>query len=132
MSGSDDRTVKVLFRVVIVTVFNFINWVVLKKSCFTYPFSSKESKMIFIGPLVCVSGLGFEKYAFSAHDNQHRLLYQQVSRGLNFVAHIKMKIKTKFAISFPYLVKLNDNGSYDGLREPIRKLENHYHELKIY
>ena len=32
---------------------------------------------------------------------------------------------------FPYLVKLNDNGSYDGLREPIRKLENHYHELKI-
>ena len=24
---------------------------------------------------------------------------------------------------FPYLVKLNDNGSYDGLREPIRKLE---------
>ena len=33
---------------------------------------------------------------------------------------------------FPYLVKLNDNGSYDGLREPIRKLENHYHELKIY
>jgi len=42
--------------------------------------------MIFIGPLVCVSGVGFEKYAFSAHDNQHRLLYQQVSRGLNFVA----------------------------------------------
>ena len=33
---------------------------------------------------------------------------------------------------FPYLVKLNDSGSYDGLREPIRKLENHYHELKIY
>ena len=33
---------------------------------------------------------------------------------------------------FPYLVKLNDNGSYVGLREPIRKLENHYHELKIY
>ena len=32
---------------------------------------------------------------------------------------------------FPYLVKLNDNGSYHGLREPIRKLENHYHELKI-
>ena len=51
--------------------------------------------MIFIAPLVCVSGLGFEKYAFSAHDNQHRLLYQQVSRGLNFVALIKMKIKNK-------------------------------------
>ena len=33
---------------------------------------------------------------------------------------------------FPYLVKLNDNGSYDGLREPIRKLENHYPELRIY
>ena len=33
---------------------------------------------------------------------------------------------------FPYLVKLNDNGSYHGLREPIRKLENHYNELKIY
>ena len=33
---------------------------------------------------------------------------------------------------FPYLVKLNDNGSYHGLREPIRKLENHYPELKIY
>ena len=32
---------------------------------------------------------------------------------------------------FPYLVKLNDNGSYDGLREPIGKLENHP-ELKIY
>ena len=32
---------------------------------------------------------------------------------------------------FPYLVKLNDNGSYHGLREPIRKLENHYPELKI-
>ena len=27
---------------------------------------------------------------------------------------------------FPYLVKLNDNGSYHGLKEPIRKLENHY------
>ena len=26
----------------------------------------------------------------------------------------------------------NDNGSYHGLREPIRKLEDHYHELKIY
>ena len=33
---------------------------------------------------------------------------------------------------FPYLVKLNDNGSYHGLWEPIRKLENHYPELKIY
>ena len=33
---------------------------------------------------------------------------------------------------FPYLGKLNDNGSYHGLREPIRKLENHYPELKIY
>ena len=33
---------------------------------------------------------------------------------------------------FPYLVKLNDNGSYHGHREPIRKLENHYPELKIY
>ena len=33
---------------------------------------------------------------------------------------------------FPYLVKLNNNCSYDGLREPIRKLENHYPELKIY
>ena len=33
---------------------------------------------------------------------------------------------------FPYLVKLNDNGSYHGLREPIRKLESHYPELKIY
>ena len=33
---------------------------------------------------------------------------------------------------FPYLVKLNNNGSYHGLREPIRKLENHYPELKIY
>ena len=31
-----------------------------------------------------------------------------------------------------YFVKLNDNGSYHGLREPIRKLENHYPELKIY
>ena len=28
---------------------------------------------------------------------------------------------------FPYLVKLNNNGSYHGLRESIRKLENHYH-----
>ena len=33
---------------------------------------------------------------------------------------------------FPYLVKLNDNGSFHRLREPIRKLENHYPELKIY
>ena len=33
--------------------------------------------------------------------------------------------------NFPYLVKLNDNGSYHGLREPIRKLENHYPKLKI-
>ena len=33
---------------------------------------------------------------------------------------------------FPYLVKLNDNGSYHGLREPIRKMENHYYELNIY
>ena len=33
---------------------------------------------------------------------------------------------------FPYLVKLNDNGSYYWLREPIRKLENHYPELKMY
>ena len=38
----------------------------------------------------------------------------------------------KFAISFSlYFVKLNDNGLYHGLREPIRKLENHYPELKI-
>ena len=32
-------------------------------------------------------------------------------------------------------MKLNtkrDNGSFDGLREPIKKLENHYPELKIY
>ena len=33
---------------------------------------------------------------------------------------------------FPYLVKLNDNGSYHGLREPIRNLENHYPELRTY
>ena len=33
---------------------------------------------------------------------------------------------------FPSLVELKDNGSYHGLREPIRKLENHYPELKIY
>ena len=33
---------------------------------------------------------------------------------------------------FPYFVKLNDNGSYHGLSEPIKKLENHYPELKIY
>ena len=33
---------------------------------------------------------------------------------------------------FPYLLKLNDNGSYHGLRDPIRKLENHYPELRIY
>ena len=33
---------------------------------------------------------------------------------------------------FPYLFKLDDNGSYHGLREPIRKLENHYPELKSY
>ena len=33
---------------------------------------------------------------------------------------------------FPYLVKVNDNCSYHGLREPIRKLENHYPELKVY
>ena len=33
---------------------------------------------------------------------------------------------------FPYLVKLNDKGSYDGLKEPIRNLENHYPERKIY
>ena len=32
---------------------------------------------------------------------------------------------------FPYLVKLNNNGSYE-LREPTRKLENYYPELKIY
>ena len=25
-----------------------------------------------------------------------------------------------------------DNGTYHGIREPIRKLENHYPELKIY
>ena len=30
------------------------------------------------------------------------------------------------------MVKLNDNGSYHGLKETIRKLENHYPELKIY
>ena len=36
------------------------------------------------------------------------------------------------AQEIPYLVKLNDNGSYHGLREPIKKLENHYPELKIY
>ena len=31
-----------------------------------------------------------------------------------------------------FLIWSNDNGSYHGLREPIRKLENHYPELKIY
>ena len=40
---------------------------------------------------------------------------------------------TRFSPSvFPYLVKLNDNGSYHGLRELIRKLENHYPKLKIF
>ena len=33
---------------------------------------------------------------------------------------------------FPYLVNVNDNGSYHGLRKPIRKLENRYPELNIY
>jgi len=42
------------------------------------------------------------------------------------------KISAQEIRHFPYLVKLNDNGSYHGLREPIRKLENHYPELKIY
>ena len=39
---------------------------------------------------------------------------------------------TNEVVVFPYLVKLNDIGSYHGLREPVRKLENHYPELKIY
>ena len=51
----------------------------------------------------------------------------------NFYRPPKFQHK-KFAISFSLLilVKLNDNGSYHGLREPSRKLENHYPELKIY
>ena len=31
-----------------------------------------------------------------------------------------------------FLIKLKHNGSYHGLKEPIRKIENHYPELKIY
>jgi len=41
------------------------------------------------------------------------------------------EIRNQFFL-IKFLVKLNDIDSYRGLREPIRKLENHYPELKIY
>ena len=47
----------------------------------------------------------------------------------NFLRPPKFQYK-KFAISFFLFGQLDDNGSYHGLREPIRKLENHYPELK--
>ena len=63
------------------------------------------------------------------------VLYESVKRLVKTRKEDLNAFFTTFEISccvFPYLVKLNDNGSYHGLREPIRKLENHYPELKIY
>ena len=57
------------------------------------------------------------------------------NRNIFFTDHAAKKFFPTSKISaqeIPYLVKLYDNGSYHGLREPIRKLENHYPELKIY
>ena len=59
-----------------------------------------------------------------------RFLYPR--RREKFFSDLQNFSKRNSPWVFPYLVKLNDNGSYYGLREPIRKLENHYPELKIY
>jgi len=57
------------------------------------------------------------------------------NRDIFFTDHATKKFFPTSKISAQEIRRqffLNDNGSYHGLREPIRKLENHYPELKIY
>ena len=49
-------------------------------------------------------------------------------RREKFFCHLQNLSTRNSPSVFPYLVKFNDNGSHHGLREPIRKLENHYPE----
>ena len=64
------------------------------------------------------------------HVNNEQLFFEEIRK--KFFSDLQNFSTRNSQSVFPYLVKLNDNGSYHGLREPIRKLENHYHELKIY
>ena len=68
---------------------------------------------------------------FSGETSSNRDVFFTEDAAKKFFLPPKFQHKKSPSV-FPYLVKLNDNGSYYGLREPIRKLENHYPELKIY
>jgi len=69
---------------------------------------------------------------FSGETSSNRDIFFTKDAVKNFFPDLQNFSTRKSPSVFPYLVKLNDNGSYHGLREPIRKLENHYPELKIY
>ena len=64
--------------------------------------------------------------------SSNRDIFFTDSAAKNFFFDLRNFSTRNLPSVFPYLVKLNDNGSYHGLREPIRKLESHYPELKIY
>ena len=69
---------------------------------------------------------------FSGETSSNRDIFFTEDTAKKFFPTSKISAQVNLPSVFPYLVKLNDNGSYHGLREPIRKLENHYPELKIY
>ena len=67
----------------------------------------------------------------SGETSSNRDIFFTEDAAKKFFSNLQNFITRNSPSVFPYLVKLNDNGSYDELREPIRKLENHYPELKI-
>ena len=79
------------------------------------------------GGRIVFSSLDF--FRWNLHKSWH-FLYRR--RRENFFSDLQNFSTRNSPSVFPYLVKRIDNGSYPGLREPIRKLENHYPELKIY
>ena len=69
---------------------------------------------------------------FSGQTFSNRVIFFTEDAAKFFFSDLQNFITRNAPSVFPYLVQVNDNGSYHGLREPIRKLENHYPGLKIY
>ena len=91
-----------------------------------------------VGYYQLISGKSEKNNCFSKFSSNSQLISSGETSANRDIFFTDDAVKSFFPTStrnspsvFPYLVKRNDNGSYDGLREPIRKLENHYHELKI-
>ena len=75
----------------------------------------------------CFSKFWSNSLIFLGETSSNRKIFFTDDAAKNFFPTSKISPSV-----FPYLVKLNDDGSYRELRESIRKLENHYPELKIY